>query len=471
MLSRATILLTISQAVFLLSGFLIHAVLARLLGVEDYGTFGLVMSILVIVELFVITGIPEAIQKFGGSRPNAMYGLVKTTLPWQLIYVTVILVLFWLVAPLWASGLGDTRLTILLRIASFDIVFYGMYKYYLGVQNGMQRFVQYTILGIFYSISKLIAIASLAWLGYSVPGAIIGNMLGSVIALGLAWAFSRLPETNEDPGEIPYVTFVVQNIFYFVGLNLFFAIDIWFVKHYLSDYSVGLYISSSTLAKVTYMFSIALSAVLLPSLARSIELKQVERVREITQDSLRYLMIFLALIIVVMAINSRGIIALFFGERFTAASPSLILLTIGYSLVTMMAIINTIMIANDKMKACFIIISGLIVVDVVLNLVLVPRYELLGAALATTVVGLVGTVWGGIYIFEAFKRVVLSLSALRIAGTALLVFALSSGLNLLPSDAILKSVLISGVYFLVLWLTRELSTIDIRRLKESAGIS
>jgi len=46
MISRAMILLMTSQAIFLFSGFLIHALLARLLGVIDYGTFGVVMSIL-----------------------------------------------------------------------------------------------------------------------------------------------------------------------------------------------------------------------------------------------------------------------------------------------------------------------------------------------------------------------------------------------------------------------------------------
>jgi O-antigen/teichoic acid export membrane protein len=288
-------------------------------------------------------------------------------------------------------------------------------------------------------------------------------MIGSIVALALALAITRLKLSAEAPADVPSRSFVVQNIIYFVGLNLFFAVDIWFVKYFLSDHSVGLYVSSSTLARITYMFSIALSAVLLPSLARYVELKETARVREISQDSLRYLMIFLALLITVMAINSREIITLFFGPGFVAASPSLILLTIGHALVTMMAIINTIMIAFDKMKPCFTMITVLLAGNIMLNLVLVPRFELQGAAAATIVVGAVGTIWGGFHIFDVFRRVIFSWSALRIP--------LSPLVNLLPRDVFLKTGLVSAAYFALLWLTREVSAIDIRRLKESAGIS
>ncbi len=471
MLSRATILLMTGQAIFLLSGFLMHAILARLFSVGEYGTFGVVMSILIIAELFVITGIPEAIQKFGGGRPEAMQKLMAKTLPWQITYGMVVLVLFWLIAPFLAGFFGDERLAPLLRLASFDIIFYGLYKYFLGVQNGLHKFVHYTILGISYAIIKLMAIVGLVWLGFSLTGAVIGNMIGSIIALALAWLFSRLPKSTEELEDIPYLSFITQNVFYFVGLNLFFAIDLWIVKYFLSDTSVGLYVSAATLAKLTYMFSIALSAVLLPSLSRSISMKQFDRVREITQDSLRYLLIFLVLINIVIAINSEGIIRLFFGAKYVEAASVLILLTAGLSLVTMMAIINTIMIAQNKMKACFVMIAGLLALDVVLGLALVTRFGLMGAATATTLVGIVGTIWGGMYILQDFKGLVFSLSTVRIAGAAALVFLLSYGLNLISLDVIIESALIAGLYLVLLWLTKELNSIDLRRLRESFGIS
>ncbi|MEE9168263.1 MAG: polysaccharide biosynthesis C-terminal domain-containing protein, partial [bacterium] len=170
-------------------------------------------------------------------------------------------------------------------------------------------------------------------------------------------------------------------------------------------------------------------------------------------------------------INSEGIIRLFFGAKYVEAASVLILLTAGLSLVTMMAIINTIMIAQNKMKACFVMIAGLLALDVVLGLALVTRFGLMGAATATTLVGIVGTIWGGMYILQDFKGLVFSLSTVRIAGAAALVFLLSYGLNLISLDVIIESALIAGLYLVLLWLTKELNSIDLRRLRESFGIS
>lgn len=471
MISRAMILLMTSQAIFLVSGFLIHAFLARLLGVIDYGTFGVVMSILCIAQLFVITGIPEVIQKFGGAQIEAMQKLIKKTLYWQICYTSFVFALFWIIAPYLAKGFGDESLAFLFRIAGIDIVFYGLYKYFLAVQNGLHRFGKYTILGILYSIAKLLAIAILVWMGYSVVGAVIGNMIGSIIVLFLAVFFSKAAKSNEKLDKIPYFSFVTQNIFYFVGLNLFFVIDIWFVKYYLSDQNVGLYVSAANLAKSTYFFSIALSAILLPALSRSIKLKEYSRIKEITQDSLRYLVIFLFLINIVISTNPQGIITLVFGENYKDAASILIILTAGLSLISLTAVINTIMIAQGKMKACFIMIVGLLFIDFIAALILVPSYKLLGAAVATTIVGLVGTIWGGFYILEEIKSLIFSITTVRVIGTTVFILVLSVLINYNGNGVIIKASVVSGMYLFLLWLTKELSAIDLRRLKESVGIS
>lgn len=471
MISRATLLLMCSQVVFLLSGFLINSGLARLLQPIDYGTFGLVMSVLVVVELFVITGIPEAIQKYGGEHPEAMPRLISKTLPWQIGYATTVFLLFWLAAPLLAKAFGDATLTFYFRVAGIDIIVYALYKYFLGVQNGLHRFTQYTVLGVTYSLTKLASIFALVWLGFSVTGALVGNMLGSVFALLLSMFVSRLGKSEAEPESIPYLSFVVQNVLYFVGLNLFFSVDLWFVKSFLSPTGVGIYVSAGVLAKLTYFVSIALSAMLLPSLARTKKLEQSERNYALTRDSLRYLIIFLVLINTIVIVNAEDIIRLFFGESYLRAAPILRILMAGLSMVTLMAVINTIMIADDKMKACLVMILGLLALDVTLNLVLVPRYQLWGAAVSTTIVGFIGTGVAGFFIPEIFKSLFFSLSILRLAGISALLIALTDFFRSLPLDVIVQSALIGLIYLTLLWITREINAVDLRRLRESFGLS
>ncbi|RMF65195.1 MAG: hypothetical protein D6743_08300, partial [Calditrichaeota bacterium] len=293
MIARGTILMMLGQASFLLSAFAINFGLARLLGPEEYGTFGVVMSVLIVVELLVITGIPELIQKYGGENPENMRLLKRVTLRWQIIYSFVVFALFWGAAPLIADSLSDARLTFLIRIASTDIVVYGLFKYYQALQNGLHRFDRHAVLGIAYSISKVSAIFGLVLSGFSLTGALVGNMLGSVGGLCTGLLLTRLPEGGQELEPIPYLRFIVPNVLYFVGLYLFFCIDLWFVKIYQSGVEVGYYVSAGALAKIPYVFSIALSAALLPSIARATKDRDERRVRESTRESLRYMLMFL----------------------------------------------------------------------------------------------------------------------------------------------------------------------------------
>ena len=167
MVARGTLLVLISQVAFIASSFIINFGLSRILGPEDYGTFGIIMSTLLIVELFVIAGIPETIQKFGGENPGAMRKLKEKTLPWQLLYCVLLMGLFFFVAPLISEILNDHMLTFYLRVACLDIFFAGMYRYYTGLQNGLHHFSHYMIIGITFAVGKLAAIFVLVFLGFS----------------------------------------------------------------------------------------------------------------------------------------------------------------------------------------------------------------------------------------------------------------------------------------------------------------
>ncbi len=469
-LGRATFLLMLSQVIFLASGLAVNFGLARLFGVVDYGNFGLVMSILVVVELFVITGFPEVIQKFGGERPEVMRALVRQTLWRQILYALGVFATFWLTAPAIANFFSDEALASLLRLASIDIIIYGLYKYFLGVQNGLHRFQQYTLLGITYSLARVFAIVGLVLLGFSVPGALLGNIIASAAALALALFFYRAPKPESEYPPAASGMWVVQNVIYFVGLNAFFAIDLWFVKLFLSKSEVGLYVSASVLAKLSYFLSIALSAVLLPSLARALTKNETQRVRELTQDTLRYLLIFLTLLNVLVFVHAQEIIELFFGAEFILAAPILRWLTLGLSLVTIMAVVNTIMIAHNMMRSCFVIVSALVALDIMLNLYLVPRLHMQGAALATLIVGLAGTIVSVLYIFRDLRPLLLSFSIPRILGISACVAIIAKFIAALPVDFWVKAMVAAGAYFVLLWVSKEINVVDLRRLRESIGI-
>ena len=390
MIARGTVLMMIGQASFLVSAFAINFGLARLFGPEDYGTFGVVMSVLIVVELFVITGIPELVQKFGGENPEKMYILKRKTLPWQIVYSFLVFALFWFCVPLISASFDDGRLTQFIRIASFDIVFYGLFKYYQGLQNGQHKFDKHAVLGITYAVSKVAAIFGFVLSGYSLNGALVGNALGSVGGLIAGLIVTRIPKETGDLQDIPYLKFIIPNILYFVSLYLFFCIDLWFVKIYASGTDVGYCVSAGALAKIPYVFSIALSAALLPSIAKATKMEDEKQVKELTGESMRYVLMFLILFVVVVNSTSVAVVRLLFGNAYEGAAQPLSILIFGLSFITIFAILNTILQSRNRMTLSFVLMFGLVILDIITNYFFVPRYGILGAAAATTLASGVG---------------------------------------------------------------------------------
>ena len=461
----------IGQASFLVSAFVINFGLARLFGPEDYGTYGVVMSVLIVVELFVITGIPELIQKFGGEEPEKMYLLKRKTLPWQIIYSFLIFAVFWFCVPMISTSFGDGHLTKFIRIASFDIVFYGLFKYYQGLQNGLHKFDRHAALGITYAISKVAAIFGFVFSGYSLNGALIGNALGSVGGLIAGLIATRLPKQTGDLQGIPYFKFIVPNILYFVSLYLFFCIDLWFVKIYTTGTDVGYYVSAGALAKIPYVFSIALSAALLPSIAKATKMKDEKQVKELTGESTRYVLMFLILFVVVVNRTSVAVVRLLFGRAYEGAAQPLSILIFGLSFITIFAILNTILQSRNRMTLSFVLMFGLVILDIITNYFFVPRYGILGAAAATTLASGVGALLGWYFVNLEITSFLPSVSLLKMVGSAIIVFTVSALLPFPDSLVFLKIFILSGVYFVSLWLIGEMKQADLLRLKSMVSKS
>ncbi len=473
MLVRSTFLVLTSQAIFLISGMAINFVLARLLGPHNYGTFGLVMSILIFTDLFVHTGIPEAVKKFGGENPESIRNLVEKTVKWQILYCVIMFLLLFLLAPFIAKIFHDEKLIPFIKIASINVLFYGMYKYVAGIQNGLHNFFKFTSLAIIYSFTRVVAIIGLTWAGFSLTGALLGNVIASLVALFIGVLITRLPKTDviqEKFTTRSYLDFVLPNVLYFVGLNSLFTIDLWFVKYFLGNLEVGLYVAAATLAKLPYLFSVGLSAVLLPSISRAVFLKDDKRVDKVVFESLRYLLIFLFLLIVLFISNDRLIMETFFGIAYSDAGPVLTILIVGLSLFTIMAVIHTVLISHNLMKLCFVQIVILLVIDTVLNFILVPRYHLMGAAISTASVGFIGIVMSSVYKFRYLKDLVFSPITLRLGFAFLIVYYVSNHISSLVTHIIPKSIILTVFYLFILIITREINSVELRRLRHTFNL-
>lgn len=457
----------ISQGFFLVSGYSVNVGLARILGPKQFGDFGVVMSFLLVVQLFVITGIPIALQKYVAENIPASRLLLRKTLPWQLLYSIGVFAFFWFAAPIVARLLKDQSLSFYLQIASIDIIFYGLYKYFLSMQNGLHQFGKQTITGIAYALSKPLAIFTLVFWGYGVSGAIVGNTLGSVGGLLVGLLIIRFPKVTGKLSDVDFFKFAFANVFYFVGFQLLFSIDIWFTKYFLDEVTVGTYVSASSVAKIPYFLSLAISSALLPSVSKATKANDEQRVRDIVRITMRYWLMLLLVMMVIVGATSNALITLFFGEDYATGGAVLAILFAAIAVLTFSGVMNTILISRNRLNDCLRVIGVLILLHVAANAVLVPALGAMGAACATLAVAVAGSVMSGYLLFKETRIFIPLSSVIRLMVTSGLVFWVAQYLPLLKGllPIIAKCLLLAAAFTLTLFLSKELNFADLKRMR------
>ncbi len=464
--TRGTLMLMAGQVVFLISGYAVNILLAYKLEGEEYGRYGFIMTLLLWVELFVINGIPTAMQKYLPTGQFDAAGLIRMGQRKQVMYTLVVFTAALLVAPLIARVFDDSTLSPLFRIAAIDIVLYGMYWFYAGVLGGQHRFQQQAVAAIAYPIGKLVSIAALVFSGYGVAGALVGNWLGSILGMvaGAWYVRSDLAKQSPAVDFAAIRRFAVPIVLFTISVNFLLNVDFFFVKRMLQDQDVSHYFNASTLARIPYLVFLALSFTLLPVLSEAIAARREEQVRRQIRQVLRLLMIVLTPVLLFLWQNAEATVLLLYPERFRPAADILPFLTLAMTLFTYFYIIETVINADARPGLAFGIAVAAVAVDAAVNYLLVPLYGTQGAALGTCAGSAAGILIGGAWLRRRFQDFIPWDTVLRIAVVSALTTAVFAAWPVSPVLVVPKGLAFVGFYFVAVLVVREMDLPELRAL-------
>ncbi|MCG3121264.1 MAG: hypothetical protein ALAOOOJD_04301 [bacterium] len=447
----------------MLSGYALNVFLARYFGPEQYGVYGVAMAVLVWVELFVINGVPTAMQKFLPESAEKAASWIRLGRRAQFVYALGIFAVFVASVPLVSRGLQDAAFKMLLWIAAADILFYGMYWFYLGVHSGLHRYENQALIIASYGISKVACCIGLSLTGLGITGALIGNFFGSAIGLAIGAGLMQrvqLPAAPDDEHYSRLLKFAVPIVLYTLSNNALLYIDLIFVKHFLTPVSAGYYTAAATIARVPYFIFLGLTATVLPALSRMLAQEDHAASRRLLRQTLRLLFGLLIPVLVLVSYNASEIVALLYTATYAAATPILRWLILSIAMYTLLVILSTIMSADGYPHRAFQFNLFAAIIDIPLCLALIPQWGAEGAALATLIAATVGTLAAGFFVLRRFNSILPWASLLRIAiaGFVALMLSLwwmSSGWLLL-----VELVVTFGVYLAILYVLGELKEVD-----------
>lgn len=465
---RGTFYLMIANGVFLLSSYIIHFGLGRYLGPEVYGLFGVVLYLMATANLLLTSGFPQAASKYIAEDNPRLGSIMSQSLRIQVLLSLLIFAIYFGLAGVIANLLNDPELITYIRISAFVIPAYAIFFIYSGgYLNGLRQFGMQAKASIGGSIAKIAGVIILVWVGMGVNGAILGYLFGALVGLLLAWKYLRPIERGSKDFEWGrLIKFGIPATLFAVTLLLLMSIDLFAVKAMTTgDTDAGLYTSATTIARLPYFLFTGLALTLLPSISRSTSIGDVKLTGRYISQSLRYMLMLLIPGILMISATSAGLVTLVYSSRYIEAAQPLSVLVFGLGLIAVFNVLCNIIMGSGKPGVALGIVLPLVLVDIVLNVTLIPQYGLLGAAIATTATGLTGMIAGAAYVLWRFKTLVSAKSLLKICVASAVVYAVALNVSLSPFLLPLLYIGLFTLYLGLLLVMKELKKEDIEIFK------
>ncbi|MBZ0158363.1 MAG: flippase [Alphaproteobacteria bacterium] len=376
-------------------GYAFTMLITRTYGAHTMGVFTLFITVLNIVSIVGRLGFDTALLKFiaeYSSRDrmdlarDVYLKSIKAIIPFGLC----LSLLLYLASPHIAARLfGKGYLGPYFQMASFVVVPFSLLFINAESLRGLKKIKEYSFvqdMAISLLATALLALSFLFTREVLMPFVVYLVSVFGAFALSLFLWLRRIPPVPGHTGEkveLKAVLHVSLPILVSGSLYLFMGwVDKIILGIYASESDVGIYNIALKVSTLTSLSLLAVNSIAAPKFAQCYGSGDTEGLRTIAQQSTR--LIFW---------SSVPVLALFFffpsftlglfGMEFRAGAPALLLLTFGQFINAVSGSVGYLLQMTGRQKVFQNVMLLTVIINLTLNLTLVPRYGLNGAAFAT----------------------------------------------------------------------------------------
>jgi len=366
--------------------FVLVAVAARMLGEAPFGTFQFAATATTLLALCTEMGLGVWSTRALARAPERAAIIVGTSLRVRALAAGPYVVLTGAAAL--AVGPGPLRAAmILLGVAALADAVVDQLS---AALRGYDRFGDEARLtagrAVLVAAAGIAAVVRGRSVGWLAGGVALASLVAAGYGLALVRRRFRLPTALGGEGFDPALarTAVRQGLpIWLAGMLalLYFRGDTLLVRVFAGDAALGAYSAAYKIFEGSMLVPAILLAVAFPPLARA----HADRDRQRRWErSLAAVLLTLGLAVgSACHLGAGAIIAVAFGPRFAAGVPSLLVLSWGLPLLYLNYGLNMFLIARDLGRRNLTFAALMLVINVALNLYLIPRRGGIGAAWAT----------------------------------------------------------------------------------------
>lgn len=371
-------------------GILFSIIVNRGLGVEDKGIYVLALLLPKTLRALSNLGVRPATIYYTARNENELGTIIRSTVILSLlvsiagVFVGVFISIF---------GGGQLFPGIPLKFLLISLIVFPLELFLLnleGVLIGLEDFRKYNLIAMTPRWISLIIAVLLVWiLPLGITGALIaiiaGNFIALLLAVGLLWnSFTSTKIWWDLHYGRQAVRYGIKAYFSNLIKYLNYRGDLFILNLISGSTSVGIYSVAATLGSQMWIFSQSISSVLYPRIASLHNDKQDKRriLTTLVAKNVFWFSIFLSIIVFFTA---KWLIVKLYGIEFQEAAICLQWLLPGIILIGINRVIANDIAGRGKPELNSYQSAIALIINVVANIILIPKLQYVGAAIASTI--------------------------------------------------------------------------------------
>ena len=399
-------LVGVANLVISLRGLILLPILTKTLGTELFGVW---TQILVTISLLLplgLLGLNTAMIRFfaGGKDINKsrrdFHAIFTIVALFSALLVLIILVFSKPLAIAFFGGSASIKfvrlLSPILFLAVLDMLCIDFFRAFLQIKKYAGFLIVQQILEI-----SLITYAVLS--GYSLLGALLSLVIAKAFLLlfGFFFIYSQIGIGKPNlPVLKPYLSFSLPLLLSSLSYWAMNLSDRYVIGYLIGISSVGVYSAAYNIGSVVGIFIAPIGTILLPTISNLYENNRLEELKTHLRYSLKFYLMLAIPSLFGLAVLSKSLLATLTTSEFLSAYLIIPIVALGTILFYASSIFSEILYLFKKTKIIGVAHGIAALINLILNIILVPIIGILGAAISTLIMFFVYAMVVGILSFR-----------------------------------------------------------------------
>lgn len=382
-----------SLAVLGISGIAINILIAREMDAAALGLFNQVYAIFIILSQVAVGGIHHAALKFtveASDNRGEAAAVATASLLLAAVLGALVSFLVWLLAPFFGRAFDSSGVAQGLAWAAPGLFFFAINKVALGLLNGLRQMRIYAALQALRFLLMLLVVGAVVVLQAEASllcaSFLVSECCITLIAFAYLLASGRIAAGRPASQWRRIGGFGLRGFFGGLLLEANFRVDVVMLGVFVSDGEVGLYSIAAALAEGFYSLLHVLRVNVNPLLVQHVRTGERESF-VLLIASIQRLALPLSLLALLLTWLLAPLVAgwLLPGRGFEPAIPILLVLLAGLTAYSPWLPFDFILLQSGRPGLHTAFLFAQLSSNVLLNLVMIPAWGALGAAIATAI--------------------------------------------------------------------------------------